>query len=270
MNLCACEHNVPGSSFAERIAFLSELGVPGVELTIGDRGLLQGSLAPRVREIRQACERTGVRPTFITTQIRDLIDVDPARRSAACAQARDSLAAADEMGAVGITIVPRFGPIDLPDLTPFATPEAAAHALFVGVMRPLAEDADKRGLTIAIEPLNRYLAKFLTKILHARALCEEIGTGAMGILIDNFQSYYETVSIADAIVEAGPLLKHFHASDNTRRLPPQGSTDFRPIARALHDIAYDGYVSFECDVSGADLEREFVAAVEHMRAVAIA
>ena len=250
MKLCACEHNVPGSTFEERVEFLSRLEVPGVELTIGDQGILQGSLVSRAHAIRQACRSFGVKPTFITTQIRDLIDADPARRSAACAKVRDSLAAAEQMGAMGISIVPRFGTIDLPDLTPFHTPKSAADALFVAVMRPLAEEAEQRGLTIVIEPLNRYLAKFLTKISHAKALCAEIGVASMGILIDNFQSYYETKSIADGIMEAGDLLKHFHASDNTRRLPPQGTTDFRPIAQALDRIGYAGYVSFECELAG--------------------
>lgn len=267
MKLCACEHNVPGSTFAERVRYLAELGVEGIEPTIGDRGVLQGSLRSRTREIADACARTGVRPTFLTTQIRDLLDADPDKRAGADAQVMDGLAAAAEMGAMGISLVPRFGPLDLPDLSPYATPAELAHALFVAKMTPLAEEAERRGLTIVIEPLNRYLAKFLNKVAHAKRICAEIGRPSVGILIDNFQSYYEEHSIADAIRAAANDLAHVHISENTRRLPPQGSTDFSPIFAALKEINYDGYLSFECDVSGGQLEEQVATAIAYMRSL---
>lgn len=265
MKLCACEHNAPGSTFAERAACLARLGVEGVELTIGERGVLQGSLRHRVREVADICARTGVRPTFLTTQIRDLIDADVDLRAAADAQVMDTLAAAAEMGAMGISLVPRFGVVNLPDLSPHATPAELAHALFVKKMEPLAEEAERLGLIIVIEPLNRYLAKFLNKVAHAKRICAEIGRPSVKVLIDNFQSYYEEHSIADAIRAAADDLAHVHISENTRRLPPQGSTDFSPIFAALKDIGYQGYLSFECDVSGGRVEEQLAAAVAHMR-----
>ena len=267
MKLCACEHNVPGATFDDRVRYLASVGVEGVELTIGEHGILQGSLRFRSREVAEACARTGVRPTFVTTQIRDLLDADPALREAADAQAIDALRAAAEMGAMGITLVPRFGPSSLPDLSPYATPAELEHSLFIKKMAPLADEATRLGVKILIEPLNRYLAKFLNKVSHAKRICAELGRPSVGILIDNFQSYYEEVSIGGAILAAGDELGHVHISENTRRLPPQGSTDFTPIFAALKKINYQGYLSFECDVSGGSLDKQFADAVAVMRSV---
>ena len=265
MKLCACEHNVPGDSFAERVRYLAQHRVEGIELTIGDRGLLLGSLKSRVKEIAEGCAATGVKPAIITTKITDLLDIDPARRNAAKAEVRDHIETAAQIGALGVSIVPRFGPPSLPDLSPLGTTWEIEHKLFVMDMRPLAEQAERLGIVLTIEPLNRYLTKFLQTVSHAKRICLEVGSPAMKILIDNFQSYYEETSIHSGIRSAGKLLGHVHISENTRRLPPQGSTDFKPIVAALREVGYDGYLSFECDVSGAPVAPQFEAALTHMR-----
>ena len=50
---------------------------------------------------------------------------------------------------------------------------------------------------------------------------------------------------ADVIRHSGGYVAHFHANDASRRGPGFGDTDFAPIADALADIGYDGYVSVE-------------------------
>src|ERR1700736_6461122 len=172
MKLCACEHNVPGASFLDRAGYLADHGVSGIELTIGDKGLLLGSLENRIEEIRRGCSITGVVPSLITVKIPDLLDVDPARRAIAMAEIRDAMKTAACVGALGISVVPRFGPPSIPDLSPFASAAELEHKLFVVEMRELSKEAEDLGGIIAIEPLNRYLAKFLRTVAHARRICE--------------------------------------------------------------------------------------------------
>jgi sugar phosphate isomerase/epimerase len=47
------------------------------------------------------------------------------------------------------------------------------------------------------------------------------------------------------ILECKDHLVHFHANDANLRGPGFGETDFVPIAKALAEAGYDGYVSVE-------------------------
>jgi sugar phosphate isomerase/epimerase len=264
VKLSSQEHIAPGHTYADRIRNLQRMGFEGVELTIGHQGIMEGTLQPRVKEIAAVGAETGIEVSVITTKVYDLLDQDPKRRNAAMGQVRDGLEVAAEIGAKGIVLVPRFGPPSLPDLSPLATAHELENQIFVLQLRELAQDAERLGVEIILEPLHRYLVKFLRTVEHAVEICEQVASPAVKVMVDNFQSYNEEVSIADAIVKAGDHLAHVHISDNNRRLPPQGTTDFAPILAALKRIGYTGYLSFECEVPG-DPEPQLAAAATHMK-----
>ena len=51
----------------------------------------------------------------------------------------------------------------------------------------------------------------------------------------------------DALVDAGPLLRHVHIAEKDRRTPPGvAGDDFRPYLRALRRAGYAGDISIEC------------------------
>jgi sugar phosphate isomerase/epimerase len=267
MKLSSQEHIIPGDSFLDRLKYLRGCGVPGVELTLGDRGVMLGTLRHRVDEILNGCTSTGVAPSIITTKVFDLLDADPGKRQSAMNEVRDALDVAARVGALGVCVVPRFGPPSLPDLSPLATAWELEHQLFVREMKELAEQAERLGVFIVLEPLHRYLVKFLRTVGHAKQICEDVRSPALKILVDNFQIYNEEVTVEGAIRLGGALVGHVHISDNNRRLPPQGSTDFVPIISALNDIGYNGFLSFECDTAGAPLEPQFREATQCMQSL---
>ena len=55
----------------------------------------------------------------------------------------------------------------------------------------------------------------------------------------------ESASIPDVIRKNADKLGHFHANDRNSRGPGSGEVDYKPIADALKEIGYEGYVSVE-------------------------
>jgi len=55
----------------------------------------------------------------------------------------------------------------------------------------------------------------------------------------------ESKSIPQIITDSRPHFAHFHANDQNLKGPGFGEVDFAPIARALQDVGYQGYVSVE-------------------------
>jgi sugar phosphate isomerase/epimerase len=55
----------------------------------------------------------------------------------------------------------------------------------------------------------------------------------------------EEKPIPQIIRESADYVRHFHANDEELGGPGSGETDFEPIAEALCDIDYEGWVSVE-------------------------
>ena len=55
----------------------------------------------------------------------------------------------------------------------------------------------------------------------------------------------EEENIADVILQGHRHLGHVHFADNNRRPVGNGHTDIKPIAQALREIEYKGFISAE-------------------------
>ena len=55
----------------------------------------------------------------------------------------------------------------------------------------------------------------------------------------------EETNIADAIRTAGSAIGHVHFVDSNRRPATLGHMQYEPIAAALGEIGYEGYISAE-------------------------
>jgi len=55
----------------------------------------------------------------------------------------------------------------------------------------------------------------------------------------------ESKPIPQIIDESFPHFAHFHANDKNLKGPGFGDVDFKPIAAALKQVGYNGYVSVE-------------------------
>jgi D-psicose/D-tagatose/L-ribulose 3-epimerase len=130
--------------------------------------------------------------------------------------------------------------------------EKKAHfAAVVKNLKPLAKYAESKGVTLCIEPLNRFETDFLNTCDQGLKLVKAIRSGAVKLHLDTFHMNIEEKNQADAIRKAGALLGHFHACGTDRGTPGNDSLDWKPIVAALRSVKYSGDVvieSFTTDV----------------------
>lgn len=108
-----------------------------------------------------------------------------------------------------------------------------------------ASFAEKQGVRIVIEPLNRYETNFLNTVEETLEFVNSLGYRNIGILTDTFHMNIEEQSIDSALIRAGKLLWHFHAADSNRWAPGFGHLNFQEILRVLTALGYSGFISAE-------------------------
>jgi D-psicose/D-tagatose/L-ribulose 3-epimerase len=124
-------------------------------------------------------------------------------------------------------------------------------ALVVKNLKLLAAYAEKKGVQICVEPLNRFETDFLNTCDKGLQLIKAVGSPALKLHLDTFHMNIEEKNQAAAIKKAGKLLGHFHACGTDRGTPGNDELDWKPIVKALNSIKYKGDVvieSFTTDV----------------------
>lgn len=131
-----------------------------------------------------------------------------------------------------------------------ADQKARERAWCVDNLRALGKVASDSGVTIGIEPLNRFETDMINLVDQAITLIHEVGEPAYKVHIDTFHANIEEKSISGAIRRAGGLLGHFHACENDRGTPGTGSIDWIGVRDALREIGYAGPVVIESFTPG--------------------
>ena len=121
----------------------------------------------------------------------------------------------------------------------------AQFDLVAGHLRTLSGEAEKAGVTIAIEPLNRFETDFINTLAQARRMIEAVGSPALKIHADTFHMHIEEDHSATAVREAGALIGHVHASANHRGIPGRDQVDWVGVFQALREIHYSGDMAIE-------------------------
>jgi D-psicose/D-tagatose/L-ribulose 3-epimerase len=101
------------------------------------------------------------------------------------------------------------------------------------------------GVTMAIEPLNRFETFFLNTAADAAALCDAVNHPNIGILFDTFHANIEEKDVADGYRTVARHLKHVHTCENDRGTPGSGHVPWPGVFNALREIGYDGWLTIE-------------------------
>lgn len=124
-------------------------------------------------------------------------------------------------------------------------PREQALAWLCEALEELGLRAERLGVPLLIEPLNRYETNLLNRVEDGLAVLDSLRTRNVKLLCDLFHMNIEEESIAESLRLAGKRLGHVHFVDSNRRPAGLGHIDYMPVAQALDDLGYAGFVSAE-------------------------
>jgi sugar phosphate isomerase/epimerase len=236
---------ISGRSAAEvsgQIHRLASLGYDavelGAELSPADAGKVRDLIDDVGLSVSSIC------PSF--TAERDLSHPDPEVRENAVHYLREGADLANAVGAPVIIVAPtaflRTRPV---------TSEAEEWSLAAESIRAAGEHAASVGVGLTLECWNRYGTFLLNRLEQATRMWRETGLPNGGVLADTYHMNIEERSLPEAIRTTGALINHVHLSDSNRAAPGLGHVDFAEVLRALLDIDYPGYLTFELDARAA-------------------
>ena len=132
-------------------------------------------------------------------------------------------------------------------------------------LRAAARRGQEVGVTLCVEPLNRFETYFLNTLSDASQLVHDIGEPNVRIHFDTFHANIEERRPPDSIRAVAKDLGHVHISENDRGIPGTGHIDWRGILSTLKEIGYEGWLTIE---SFAQPEPDLAAAAAIWRDLA--
>ncbi|GAA1945102.1 sugar phosphate isomerase/epimerase [Brevibacterium antiquum] len=119
-------------------------------------------------------------------------------------------------------------------------------------LRPVADYAAERGVTLAVEPLNRYETSIINTVDQALDALEPLLDRGVGLALDSYHLNIEERSPAAAIRAAGDHCRVVQVCGNDRGPVGGDHTDWDSFFDALDDIAYAGPLTLESFTAGND------------------
>ena len=188
---------------------------------------------------------------------------DPAVKAQFDSTMRDIIAAAGELGSTGVIMVPAFN-----GQKPCKPHTLETRAYLCEQMHELGEYALKHNTTVILEPLNRRECHYMRQVADAAAVCRDSKSAGVKCMGDFWHMQEETSDYAAFLSAGTEYLQHVHvASRGNRQMPGEDGEVDNYVAgfKALKEMNYPHYVSFECGCKG-EREVSVPAAVELLRA----
>lgn len=242
---------LPGDTTADKAKWAIDHGVDGIELGVWGGGL--PAMRKAAEEINGSIAISSVcgNADLITHEGSfRFLDPDLSARRASIDGSRAILKFCGEVGAVGQIVPPIFGGPVVPDLSPFKTPLQLEDELMKAALQELGPWAVENKTLFLLEPLNRYEQHYLRRQADGTRAIEDAAVSGVALLSDLFHMHIEETNSPQALLDNAKYVKHLHLADNTRMEPGTGDIDFVASFKALKQIGFDGYMAYECGITG--------------------
>lgn len=123
------------------------------------------------------------------------------------------------------------------------------------------------GVTLVLEPLNRFESNYINRVDEALELIRSLGLANLKLLLDTFHMNIEETSLPFAIMQARDHIGHVHFVDSNRGAPGHGHLNMREIYLCLREAGYSGYLGIEAEPrpDAETVAREGVAFVKRLQ-----
>ncbi len=112
-------------------------------------------------------------------------------------------------------------------------------------LQKVAKRAEKRGVTVCVEPLNRFETYFLNTLADGAKLIKAVGSPNVKIHFDTFHSNIEEKLQAETLRSVAKYVGHVHISENDRGIPGTGHNDWKGVFKTLKESGYQGWLTIE-------------------------
>jgi D-psicose/D-tagatose/L-ribulose 3-epimerase len=196
-----------------------------------------------VARVRRGMEANGLEPNVASVFVDglSLISADREIRRKSVERLRSLIAVTAEVGATCIA-GPLYSPVGY---LPGRRRTADEWAWAVEGLQQVGDVLTDSGVTLAIEPLNRFETFFLNTAADAAALADEVAHPSIGILYDTFHANVEEKNIAEGLLHIGKHVKLIHTCENDRGTPGTGHVEWSEVFAAIRAIEYDGWLTIE-------------------------
>lgn len=122
---------------------------------------------------------------------------------------------------------------------------ATAKGRYLDCIHTCADEAERLGVTLIVEPVNRYELNFINNCTEGLAIIREAGRKCVKLMPDLFHMNIEDASFRTALEQARDEIGYIHVADTNRLAPGWGHMPFDEIFDILAGIGYDGYLTAE-------------------------
>lgn len=240
MPLAIQEDMLPGRNSAERFAIAQRLGFDGVMFWADNLGERISDINAQLKahNLQAAAVHLGRHDGYLSPHLHE--------REAAIGRMRQAIADAVDLGASHVIFVPHYGGPRLPDLTPYRAPIELEAEMMIWLLRTVSDLAYAFGVTLLMQPVNRYESYFMNRLEQASLFRKKIKDHEyVKIAANLFHMILEEANPYTALRDHAKNIAHILIADTNRRLPGQGLFDFGALGACLGDMEYQGWLTLE-------------------------
>jgi len=117
-------------------------------------------------------------------------------------------------------------------------------------LRRIGDGIAPHGVTVALEPINRFEIDMINTSWQAFNMCEQVNHPNIKLMLDTFHMNIEDIDIGEAIRACRKHLVHFHTCSNNRGIPGEDHIPWKDVRQAFIDIDYEGFGVIESFAQG--------------------